>query len=432
VRSSRNYSAMQIKVGTLLTIATAIALVAMIFPTKGVNPFSPKFKLITYFPAVAGLRPSSPVWFCGVEVGEVVYVDFVPNTDSSRLKVVMRIERKVQPYIKTDSKAEIKGMGLLGDMFIDISCGSEDADMVRNKSVIAGVPPKSMKKDLAVMMTSAKGLLQNLEQISLDIREGRGSLGQLAQDPSLYCELRDAVCELKAFAKVLNEEEGTAKKLIKDSQLYDELVAAVQDIRTIVADLKQTEEKLLSPDTKKKIDQTVETAARVVKRVGEYQEKIDRLRFDLSFGLNKYEGNVVSGHAHLRIWPNEDRYYVVGLQKVTDLYGYETDRTTLEAQLAWRILETPLFIRGGLIKDEFFVAGLDLRLFADDFSVMLDAYRIEYDPIQIDMRLGVIFLDLIELTAGVEDFLHQPFYKAGLTIHYRDDDLLTVLMKAIF
>jgi len=323
-------------------------------------------------------------------------------------------------------------MGMLGDMYIDLTQGSQAALPVRDGGVIAGVEPKEFKDDLDAMMVSAKGLLVNLEQITRDIREGKGSLGQLAQDPGLYDGLKEAVRELRQFARTLNDGDGTAGKLMQDPELYDELVAAVRDIRVIVADLKDAEQKVLSPETKEKLDETVATASRVIKRVGDYQEKMDKIRFDLSFGLNKYEAAIASGQAQLRIWPNEDRYYVVGIQKITGLYGLETEQTTMEGQLAWRIAETPLFVRGGLIRDEYFVAGLDMRMFEDDFSIMLDAYRIEYDPIQLDVRLGVVFLDLIELTAGVEDVLRSPFYKAGLTIHYRDDDLLTILMKTMF
>lgn len=433
MKSSRNYPAMQVKVGTLVAVAVTIALLAMIFPTKGVNPFSRKIKLVTTYPAVAGLRASSPVWFSGVEVGSVVHVDFVPGSDPPRLKVVMAVERKIQPYLKTDSKAEIKGMGLLGDMYINLTQGSAQAETVGDGSVIAGVPPKELTDDLEALVVSAKGLLANLEQVSRDMAEGRGSLGLLAKDPTLYYAVRDALQELRSvLGAVEAEDQGTLAKLVHDPALYDELVATVRDLRTIVADLKQTEQKLLSPETKQTITETVETASKVVKRVGDYQEKMDRIKFDLNFGLYKFDRALSSGHAHLLIWPSPDRYYVLGLQKVSDLYGYETDRTTWEAQLAWRILQTPLFIRGGMIRDEYFMAGLDLRLWEDDLAVLLDAYRVEYNPMQLDVRVGVVLWDLLELTAGAENVLHTPFYKAGLTIHYRDDDLLNVLLKTVF
>lgn len=433
MKSSRNYPAMQLKVGTLVAVALTIALLAMIFPTKGVNPFSGKIRLITYYPAVAGLRASSPVWFSGVEVGSVLYVDFVPGSDPPRLKVILAVERKIQPYLKTDSKAEIKGMGLLGDMYVDLTPGTAQAESVRNNSVIEGVPPKELTDDLDSLMASAKGLLANLEQVSRDIAEGRGSLGLLAKDPSLYQAFRDALQELKSvLAAVEDEDQGTLSKLVHDPALYDEMVATVQELRSVVADLKQTEQKILSPETKKTISETVETASRVVKRVGDYQEKMDRIKFDLNFGLYKFDRALSSGHAHLLIWPTADRYYQLGIQKVSDLYGYETDRTTWEAQLAWRILQTPFFIRGGMIRDEYFVAGLDLRLWEDDLAVLLDAYRVEYNPMQMDVRVGVVLWDLLELTAGAENVLHTPFYKAGLTIHYRDDDLLNVLFKTMF
>lgn len=431
MKSSRNYPAMQLKVGTLVAVAVSVALLAMIFPTKGVNPFSPKMTLVTYFPAVDGLRASSPVWFSGVEVGSVTYVDFVPGSNPPKLKVIMRIEKKIQPYIRSDAKAVIKGMGLLGDMYVDLTAGSA-AEMVADGAELEGVPPKELKEDMDAMMASAKSLLKNLDQITSDLAEGRGSLGQLLQDPTLYPALRDTVQDLRRFAASMNDSDGTTHKLMTDPALYDELVAAVRDIRQVVADLKQAEEKVLSPETRKNLDESVKVVTRVVKRVGEYQEKIDKIKFDLNFGLSKFAEDNASGHAHLSIWPNENRYYTVGIQKVSNLYGLEKDKTTWDAQLAWRIFNTPLFIRGGLTRTEYFDAGLDLRLFQDNFKVLLDAYRVEYNPVQLDVHTGVMFLDLIELTAGVEDVLRRPFYKAGITMHYRDDDLLNVLFKTQF
>ncbi len=432
MRSSRNHAAMKLRVGTLFTLALGIALLAMIFPTKGVNPFSKKIELTAYYPNVAGLRASSPVWFSGMEVGSVKKVDFVKGSNPATIRVVMEVEKRIQAYIKNDAQAQIKGMGLLGDMFVDITPGSSNAPMVANGAVLEGVPAKELAGDLDSMMVSAKSLLRNLDEISSDIANGQGSLGQLTKDPGLYHELREVLSQLHTFARTLNDNEGTAQKLMKDPELYDELVASVKDIRVVVADLKNAEQTLISPETKEKIDETVTTASRVVKRVGEYQEKIDRIRFDLSFGLNKYESNIAGGFAQMHIWPSDQRYYMLGIQKVTGLYGEETDQTTLEAQLAWRILQTPLYIRGGLIKDDYFVAGLDLRMMDDNFKVLLDAYRVDLNPLQLDARVGVVLMDLIELSAGAEDILRHPYYKAGLTIHYRDEDLINVLLKSVF
>ncbi len=433
MKSSRNYPAMQLKVGALLAIAFSVTLLALIFPTKGVNPFSSKIKLVAYFPQVAGLRASSPVWFSGVEVGSVKSVEFVPESDPPRLKVVLEVEKRVQGYLKTDSKAKIEGMGLLGDMYIDLTPGSQAAARVEDGAVVVGVPPANTKDEFAAMMVSAKELLSNLNRISQEMAEGRGSLGMLVKDPTLYRELQATVKELRTMVQDVNDGEGTAGKLMKDPALYNELVSAVQDIRAVVADLKKAEEKILSKETKETLDQTVKTASKVIKRVGEIQEKVDQVRFDFSFGLSKYlNQDVASGRADLLIWPNRQRYYQVGIEKVSALYGNEKEKTTYTAQLAWQMFNSPLYIRGGINKSEYFIAGLDMRLWNDQVKLMLDTYRIELNPTQLDVRTGVAFLDIMELTAGVEDVLRQPYYKAGVTLHYQDDDLLNVIFKTQF
>jgi phospholipid/cholesterol/gamma-HCH transport system substrate-binding protein len=373
------------------------------------------------------LRASSPVWFSGVEVGSVSYLDFVPGSDPPRLKVVMKVERRIQPYLKSDSRAVIQGMGLLGDMYVNLTPGSASAQPVESGVVLIGQPPEDTREEMSEILASTRTLLEHVSRIAAELDAGHGSLGQLLRDDGLYRDLRTGAHELQDFLATMNASDGTLRKLAQDPELYQELVSTVKDIHTVVEDLKQTEQKLLTPETRAALDQTVKTAERVVKRVGEYQEKIDRIRFDFNFGLHKYEGDLSAGHAELGIWPSDQRYYLLGVQKSSRLYGREEDETTYTAQLAWRF-----FIRGGVIRSDYFVAGMDFRLWDDRLKVLADAYRIELNPAQLDLRTGVMFWDLLELSAGAEDVLHRPLYKAGLILHYRDDDLLNILIKTRF
>jgi ABC-type transporter Mla subunit MlaD len=412
-------------------VAIGVTLLALIFPTKGVNFFSPKVKLIAYFSQVGGLRPSSPVLFSGVEVGSVDSVEFVPNSDPPRLKVVLTVERKIQEYLRIDSRAVIESMGLLGDMYVEVTAGSRSAAGVENNSVITGVPPEDTKAQIAAIMKQAQGLMANLNSVSEDIASGRGSLGLLVKDPALYRELQSTVAQMRQMLAAVNNGEGTAGKLLHNPELYDEMVASVKEIHQVVNDIKEAERSLLSAETKQTLTETVQTASRVVKKYGELVDKADAIRFDFNFGLDKYLNAPLSvGHADLLIWPNRQRYYQVGIQKISELYGNEVDQTTFTGQLAWRIFQSPFYIRGGVLKSNYFVAGLDLRLWDDKFKTFVDAYRVEMNPVQMDVRTGVMLVDFLELTAGVEDVLRQPFYKAGLTIHYQDDDLLSVAFKA--
>lgn len=429
MRTTRNIPAMQIKVGALVAVAVSLVLLALIFPTKGVSLFSRKFRLVAYFSDVAGLRASSPVWFSGVEVGSVRSVEFAGRGGEPRLKVVLVLEHKIKEFIRKDSEARIQGMGMLGDMYVEVTPGK--GAPAADGSEIAGVPPQNFKDDLTGLLASAGGVLRSLEEITAQVAGGQGTLGRLVRDPALYPALRDAVTEIRRFAESLNDPDGTFQKVARSPELYDEGVSLLKEMRGVVEDLKQAGQKVFSPETRQTVEETVKTVSRVVKRVGEYQEKIDKLRFDLNFGLNKYSGSVAGGHAHLDIWPSLQRYYTVGIQKVSELYGNETEKTTFDAQLAWRIFNSPFFIRGGLIRDEYFVAGLDLRLWEDQFKLLLDAYRVELNPMQVDLRSGWTVWNLLEINGGVEDAFGRPFYKLGVTLHYRDEDLTTILLKSV-
>ncbi len=118
----------------------------------------PKYRLKTYQAEVSGLANGAPVQVDGVEVGNVESITLVPRTqgkpaDKSRnIEVVMRLDRRYQPDILTDSTASVVTQGLLGNKYINISRGftgvplkdGEEVPAVRNKRN-ARQPPGSFR-----------------------------------------------------------------------------------------------------------------------------------------------------------------------------------------------------------------------------------------------------------------------------------------------
>jgi phospholipid/cholesterol/gamma-HCH transport system substrate-binding protein len=424
---------MQMKIGIVLAVALVLLFMALlVFPTQGVNPFSSKINLVAYFTDVSGLRASAPVWLSGVEVGRVTSVKFAPNTVPLKIKVNLRVQRWVLRYLRRDSQAMVKGMGLLGDMFIELTPGTDAGIPIENGAVLAGVSPEKTQDELARAVDSANALMQSLKSITNAIANGKGTLGKLIQDEQLYDDMHAAVQGLRETLDTLNSSQGTAGLLLRNPSLYQELLATVKDVRGMVEDLKQAEAKIVSPETRASLDKTVKTVSNVVDRVGAIVEGVERIRFDFNFGLDKFESDLVAGRADVLIWPTEDRYYQAGVLQVSRLYGNEKDKTTFQGELAWRILHSPFFIRGGVIKNEYFVAGLDLRSRDNNFRLLLDAYHLQFNPLQVDLRAGYKILDAIEFSAGAEDVLKRPFFKAGLTIFYRDPELVNVYIRTRF
>src|SRR5216683_1072507 len=103
-------------------------LAAGIFYVTG-GPLGPKYRLKTYLPEVSGLSNGAPVRVDGVEVGNVESIRLLPRAKdkapekNKNIEVVMRIDRRYQSDILTDSTASLVTEGLLGNRYVNITRG---------------------------------------------------------------------------------------------------------------------------------------------------------------------------------------------------------------------------------------------------------------------------------------------------------------------
>src|SRR5207244_12335390 len=87
----------------------------------------PKYRLTTYLPEVAGLANGAPVRVDGVEVGNVESIRLLPRTagktvdKNKNIEVVMRVDKRYQKDIVTDSTASVVTEGLLGNRYVNIT-----------------------------------------------------------------------------------------------------------------------------------------------------------------------------------------------------------------------------------------------------------------------------------------------------------------------
>jgi len=73
--------------------------------------------------------------------------------------------------------------------------------------------------------------LSSLEEVSQNIKEGKGTLGKLISDESLYKDLKDTTEEFKLFAERINRGEGTLGKLLSDDKLYTEAEKTLKKVQ---------------------------------------------------------------------------------------------------------------------------------------------------------------------------------------------------------
>src|SRR5258705_13210214 len=97
--------------------------------------FSSTYTLNADFENVAGLTDGAEVRVNGIHEGSVKRKD-LPRRPDAKVRVVMNLKSATREVIKKDSVAAIKSEGLIGDKYVEISFGSNDAPKVNEGDTI--------------------------------------------------------------------------------------------------------------------------------------------------------------------------------------------------------------------------------------------------------------------------------------------------------
>jgi len=228
-----------------LFIISGFILLLFVFEFVDYLPFlDSKNTYKTYFRSVGELRRGNPVKFSGVEVGKIR--DIIIQKE--RIEVVLTVEENVP--IKTDSIASIRLTSLLGTSYVYLGYGSTDAKLAKSGSALGSEEPadinellSSVQKTISSISSTfetfdifgenkedVSNLIKNLNIVITDLSEGKGTLGKLIKDDTLYNDATEALANINEITSTLKRGEGTIGKLIYDDALYFETKEAMSNL----------------------------------------------------------------------------------------------------------------------------------------------------------------------------------------------------------
>lgn len=193
-------------VGGFLLLALAIFMIG-----KQKNLFNPVFTIYTNFYNVSGLQIGNTIRFSGINVGTV---DNIKIINDSTVKVSMIIEKKIQPFIKTDSEVTIGSEGIIGDKVLNITQGSSNVSSVKEKQFLVSVEPvelDAIMASLEVTALNAEVISNQLAQIMININKGKGLIGMLIKDTTIAENIDQTIINLKDSSKGLDENMDAVK-----------------------------------------------------------------------------------------------------------------------------------------------------------------------------------------------------------------------------
>ncbi|HYV61558.1 MAG TPA: MlaD family protein [Bryobacteraceae bacterium] len=117
--------------------------------------FTRGFHVYSDFTSVSGLEAGANVRVSGLQAGEVEEIQ-VPSNASSFFRVKLRLTEKVHPLVRQDSLAVIQTEGLVGDKYLEIDKGSDQAAECKD----GGTIPSKEPFDFADLMQDARNVFK--------------------------------------------------------------------------------------------------------------------------------------------------------------------------------------------------------------------------------------------------------------------------------
>jgi phospholipid/cholesterol/gamma-HCH transport system substrate-binding protein len=284
-------------------VALAVLAAVLIMEIVGVGRFQPGYQLKALFNTAQDLKEGDRVRLAGVEVGRVEQI--APDYASSKVLVTMKLRRDAE--IKTDTLATIKFTGLMGQSFVSLDFGSAKAPLATPGAMLKTTEQPDLNAMMAKLDNVATGVenltksftgdkidnllgpftdflkdnrgpltaaIANLQSISSQMAQGKGTVGKLIYDDSLYSSALATVTNLDATASEvkqgiadarlgiadarqvladargvvdeahkavvqINSGEGTVGKLLHDDTLYRETTASMTSLKEILEKVNQ-------------------------------------------------------------------------------------------------------------------------------------------------------------------------------------------------
>jgi phospholipid/cholesterol/gamma-HCH transport system substrate-binding protein len=229
----------QLKVGLMVVVGIAVLTLAMFKLGQAANLFSSRYEIVAFLPDANGLRPGGSVMVAGQLVGSVEDIEVMPvDFDTTRnIKVVMSINEDMRQQIRSDSRARLRSLGLLGDKVMDISPGTPrqqalgDGDTVRTQPAM----------DYEAVLAQAAGAVDDVVALTRDMRtltgglvRGEGTVGQLITNKSLYDQLEGTLERTNAMLTRLQNPNGSVGRFIDDPTLYNRAVGTISSVDQLV------------------------------------------------------------------------------------------------------------------------------------------------------------------------------------------------------
>lgn len=284
-----------VKLGIFITAGIAFLILLLYTIGKNHHLFGNTFELKARFRNARGLMPGNNVRYSGIDAGTVQSVRII---DDSTIEASLLVKTEMKDYIRKNAVAFISTDGIMGNKLVNIEPSRIPAPAVQEGDILLskrGADTDEMlsilsntNNDLAIIASSLRSatsrinasksvwailedstlpqnirlsfrrfreagenmdlMMKNLSSISGEIRQGRGTIGQLLRDTAISYSLKDAIGKIRksgdsidsislsithlidSVSDDINHSRGLAGAILNDSSLNNRFSSTLNNL----------------------------------------------------------------------------------------------------------------------------------------------------------------------------------------------------------
>jgi phospholipid/cholesterol/gamma-HCH transport system substrate-binding protein len=215
--------------------------------------FDRSVEIYTEFANIAGLEDGAKVRVAGMDAGEVATIH-APANPSARFRVKLRIREDLHQLLRVDSVATIQTDGLVGNKFVQVEAGTDQAQVVP----ALGTIPSREAFELSAMLQRMSDTVDLIRKSIVDVKSGIDVALKSVTDTAngaqdlmndVGTEAREIMASAQKVSRDLNvivagvrDGKGTVGKLLVDDSLYTSVKKISADAEKAVANLREASE----------------------------------------------------------------------------------------------------------------------------------------------------------------------------------------------
>jgi phospholipid/cholesterol/gamma-HCH transport system substrate-binding protein len=228
-------------VGVFVLSAVLLFSIGLFLIGNRQKAFAHHVDFFTVLNDVNGISPGSKIRVSGFDAGQVTGLE-IPNLPSDKFRLKLHVDSKLHRLIRDDSFVTVESDGLVGDKFLLIHEGTDQAheaasgttlpakEQIELSAVIEKMTGVMDRANVAIGDITTKAdttldaittTVNNTNGIVTGIRSGKGTVGMLLNDQQTANAAKNAVANVQQASVNLNQVTVQARQVMTDLQSRD-------------------------------------------------------------------------------------------------------------------------------------------------------------------------------------------------------------------